>query len=181
VDAEEEQHRDIYAHFGLAAYWVQCFEMTLINILLYDARLRGAAPTPEDIKVMEETLQNSKTLGGLIKHPQTQALLPDDVKQIASAALAKRNYLIHHFFREHPWEYVTAEGRQRMITELREIQAIVCLADRKADEVCRALAKLTGVTSELIQAEVEQLREKARRAGGCQGVKLENDASSSAL
>ncbi len=35
LDPESEQVRDVYAHFGLAAYWAQCLEQLIFQHLLF--------------------------------------------------------------------------------------------------------------------------------------------------
>ena len=164
MDPEDEEHKDVYAHFGLAVYWVQCFETSLTNVLILDARLNGTATTPEAIEALEKSLQNTKTLGGLIKHSRTQALLPEEAKALVNQALVKRNFLIHHFFRERAFGFMTATGRKKLLTELRETQAIVCLADQKATALYMDLAKIVGITPDVLQAEFEQMKKEARES-----------------
>jgi hypothetical protein len=53
MDADDEEHKDVFAHFGLAAFRVQCLETLLINVLLLDARLAGTAPTVADVESLE--------------------------------------------------------------------------------------------------------------------------------
>jgi hypothetical protein len=181
MDMEEEDCKDIYAQVGLAVYWVQCLETTLTNILLFNGRIRGTAPTEQDLDDLEASLQKQKTLGGLIKQVQTEAKLPETAEALINEALRKRNFLIHHFFRERAYEWVTAAGRARMRAELQETQAILRTADQTATLLCMALAKLLGITPEWINAEAERMKQEALKADERPNVDSDNETSLGAL
>jgi hypothetical protein len=169
LDAEDEEYRDVFTRFGLAAYRVQCLETLLISFLLLDARLNGTAPTVADVEALEVFLQKKKTLGVLISDLRKRVSLPARAEEIMGLAVDKRNFLIHHFFRERAFEFATDAGRKRMLDELRETQAVVYLAEGAAKDLCLALAKVIGLTPEHIEAEVERLRQESISAEKGQG------------
>jgi hypothetical protein len=87
--------------------------------------------------------------------------MDDGIEEIMGRAVEKRNFLIHHFFRERAFEFVTASGRQRMIAELQETQDAVCLAEKLTNSLCLALASKIGIAPLHVEAEVERLRREA--------------------
>src|SRR5581483_9553170 len=101
----------------------------------------------------------------VIAEVRAQISLPEKLDEAFKLALARRNSLIHHFMRERAYEFVTAEGRQRMLAELREMQAVALVANGMADEFLMGTAKVLGITPELLESEAEALRKKARTFG----------------
>jgi len=164
MDAEEEEHKDVYAHFGLAAYWIQCLETSLINLLLCNGRVRGTIPTAKEFDQLDESLRNGTTLGGLIKMARHECELPDMTESVITLALQKRNFLIHHFFRERAMEWVTPQGRARMVAELEDAQRILRVADHLATILYQALLKIVGITAESVAKEVERLKQERKDA-----------------
>lgn len=161
MDSDEEQHKEVYAYFGHAAYWSQCLETTLVNLLICDGKLRGEAQTAEVMDALEATLQKLP-LGPLIKKVSAQVDLPADTEEHIRRALPHRNFLMHHFFRERAWEFATEAGRRRMLEELREIQATLCVADKAADTLLLALVRLLGITPEWLDAEYKAMLHEAK-------------------
>jgi hypothetical protein len=160
MDLEEEQHREVYAYFGHAAYWSQCLETTLTNILICDGRIHGTARTAEDVDALETSLQKLP-LGPLIKRVSERVQFTSGTEELIKRALSKRNFLMHRFFRERAWEFATVEGRHRMLDELREIQAWLCSADKAAHALQMALVSVLGITPELLEAEFQEMKRKA--------------------
>jgi len=161
MDTDEQEHKEVFAYFGAAAARLQTLDTILTNILMVNGHIRGPEVTAEELENLEESLQR-KTLGQLIAEIRSQVPLPEQLIEVFKSALAKRNFLIHRFMRERAYEFVTPEGRQRMLAELREMQAVAIVANRMADEFLMGMAKVLGITSERLEAGAEALREEAR-------------------
>jgi hypothetical protein len=161
VDAEEEQIKDVYAHFGLGAYFGQVFETTLCNLLILDARVRGEVANSAEVDALE-VAQQKKTMGALIREFRTRTTLPPNAESIMGTALDRRNFLNHHFFRVHAEDFMSEAGRLKMLTELHRIQESIKEADQVATLLCMALMKFLGITPEIIRAEFEALQERAQ-------------------
>src|SRR2546422_6433756 len=97
VTPEEEQCRDVYAHFGVAAYFAQCFEKFLSNFLLLHARAAKTDLTVKDIGDLEEFL-HKKTLGKLLKDVGAVVTHNSSSEQLVKDALQQRNFLMHQYF-----------------------------------------------------------------------------------
>ncbi len=164
LPTEEDQYKDVLAHFGAAACRVSYFEPILTNILLLHARLSSKAPTGKDLEKMEEEFQKKKyTLGSLIRDAQAVVAIPDITEKMMNEALRLRNYLMHHFFRDNAFEFSTEPGRKRMVVKLQKIGATVLTANRMVTDLGMKLAQHLGITLEDINAEAESLRQEARR------------------
>jgi hypothetical protein len=160
----EKQHKDVYAHFGAVAGRVAALEMVLTQMVLLNAKRNGKVTTDEDFENMEAALQNSQTLGRLIKTVNAQVALPDLTEQVMGEALMRRNFLMHHFFRERAFEFETEAGRKRLVKELMEAHAYVLVATKLASDLCLNMAADFGITIEDIETEAERLREAARKS-----------------
>ena len=69
MDAEEQEHKEVYAHFGAAAARLQTLDTILTNILMVNAHIRGPDITAEELEDLEESLQK-RTLGQLLTAAQ---------------------------------------------------------------------------------------------------------------
>ena len=95
---DDEQTRDVYAHYGLAMYLAQTLEHGIVNALVILRLPEKDKYTRQDIdEFMEGRFQ--KTLGALLKHLKSEVELPSDLEPTLTEALNRRNYLAHHYFR----------------------------------------------------------------------------------
>lgn len=124
----EGENAAVLAYFGLAAYWGQVLENTLVQVLSLAARLTGEVALPTEIATLELANQK-KTLGTLLRKLHLSITMPDTIEEVVDQALEQRNFLTHHFFRERDEDLKVPEGRVRMIEELRGIRETICQAN----------------------------------------------------
>ena len=160
MDIEDEQIRDVYANFGLAAYWGQCLEVSASNILIGNAMIKGEAVTVADIDALELSNQR-KTMGILIKAIRSKVTLPPDADEVIDTALERRNFLTHHYFRQRAVDFMSDRGRQRMVEELRDIQDNLEKANEVANGICASMRSYLGISSDMIKVVYDRLRRGA--------------------
>jgi hypothetical protein len=97
-----------------------------------------------------------KTMGRLIGDLRLQTELPESAETIISDALGKRNFLIHHYFRERAEDFMSPAGCRKMIAELEEIKEELEGAFHMASMFALALGSFLGVRPEAIGAEVNK-------------------------
>lgn len=164
-EQREEQSKDVCAGFGAVAVRVASFESNLTNILLLNARLNGRAPTEQDLDMIEEELHKKKvTLGGLIRKVAKEIVIPAPIQQLIDDALDRRNHLMHRFFYENAFEFETGKGRLKMLEDLKMTEAVVLSADKLTTTLTMDLAKHLGITSEVVRAEADALRQSMRQS-----------------
>src|SRR5437667_3375097 len=115
ADTEHEVLRD----FGHAALRAQMLEAALIQILLAGEHA-GRISFKKKYDIETELFLSDKTLGQLLKELERGGI-DDKSAAMLKDALEARNFLMHHFF---PWDaedYITDEGRGRMLRELQQI------------------------------------------------------------
>ena len=158
---EDEQSRDVYAHYGLAAYYAQCFEKKLTTFLLGHARATNTKLTVKDFDDLGEVL-HKKTLGQLLKEVGVVVEHDPATEQLVETALKKRNFLAHHYFWERASEFVSSKGRAQMIAELEELRDLFQRADFFATALCKAAAQAAGIPWTSFEAEFDQMLKEAQ-------------------
>jgi|WetSurMetagenome_2_1015567.scaffolds.fasta_scaffold00300_15 hypothetical protein len=154
---EDEHVKTVYAHFGLAVYLSQVLEHGLVNALVFldllPRRAGHSVPKQEWLKEFDAFMGRhfETTLGMLIRSLRGVISVPQDLQSLLADALYKRNFLAHHYFRERSAEFMTKNGRDEMILELQEAQALFNRADGKLNEAVRPVRERIGLTDEQLE------------------------------
>ncbi|MGB0911633.1 MAG: hypothetical protein ACPGYT_14835 [Nitrospirales bacterium] len=115
VNVPEELVREVFAHFGRAYYFTDCLHRQLANM-----RAVKVFSQPEDVlrTRIEEELKRSfeMTLGQLFQ--VTRDVIDNCHHARLETAVAKRNFLAHHFWFERSHLMFSEAGLQEMIGEL---------------------------------------------------------------
>lgn len=152
-----DQIKTVCAHFGLAIYLAQVLEHGLANALMCTELLPRRAGKPVPRKQWEEEFnafmeqQFKHTLGRLIQRLESITSVPDDLEDLLTEALAKRNFLAHHYFRERAEAFMSHSGREQMIAELQEAQKLFERADDRLDKVTTPLLERYGLTDDKLK------------------------------
>jgi hypothetical protein len=121
LKSEEGQLNAVFACFGSAAQHCQFFEAALGEFLLVYNKIRGTSLTLQEFEAMEAKLQRW-TMGQLLKEFKNHVKVGDvTVAAFLDAALEKRNFLMHHFFRDRQAMFNGEKGRMELLRELVEI------------------------------------------------------------
>jgi hypothetical protein len=156
VDIDEEQTKEVYAHYGLALYLAQCLEHGIVNALVILRLPEKEKFTRHDIdEFMNGKFQ--KTLGILIKHLKSELTLPLDLESLLTDALNRRNYLAHHYFRERVDHFVMRDGRTKMLNEIQSDQKLFEKADDELSKVMKPLRAAHGLTDGVYDAEYKRM------------------------
>lgn len=159
MDDENYHTREVYAHFGLAVYQAQVLEHGVVNLLTLAKIFPDPAATRKMfVPVMEQHF--AQVFGQLVK--KVAPYLGDDIELLADlkSAVAVRNHLTHRYWREKVGLTLTARGKNRMITELRDIIQMFVDVDERLSRVMLTYAAVRGVTME----DIERLAEEQRLA-----------------
>jgi hypothetical protein len=147
-----EQHKEVYARFGLAAYWAQCIETSLNLFYLMYPRVNNPTLTVATLDSMEAS-RRKQTLGQLINDFRKYVELDAGSEQLLRNALDKRNFLMHRYFEDRADYFMSKGGRTQMIEELTEIAVDLQIADKLIGVVYRCLQHELGITDEAIDRE----------------------------
>lgn len=146
--------KEIYAFFGLAAYWAQILEHSALNLAIV-LNLPSADLMSQDIFDNLYDSLTRKTFGQLLKSNKGIVEIPEANETYLGEALELRNILIHHYLREHAENLVSEAGRREIKTELQLIISKFKRADQILETIYAPLWEKYGVTEEFISEQLE--------------------------
>lgn len=155
MDDESYHNREVYAYFGLAVYYAQVLEHGVVNLLTLAKIFPDFTATREMFEpVMEQyfTQVFGKLAKAVVPHVGEDAELLGDLKR----AVGVRNDLVHRYWRQKIGLTQTARGRNRMISELRDIIQMFVDVDERLTPVTLKYAAVRGVTMNDIEALAEE-------------------------
>jgi len=155
-EREGDDAKEVFAFFGLAAYYAQVLEQEL---LLFASMLNLSGQTALTPAVVGELFARleARTLGQLVREARQLTTIPLEVEVNLSRALRERNRLAHTFFAEHAQEFMSAGGRIRMIDELRAATEQFQAVDRAITALREPLSTRLGITKDVAQREFDRL------------------------
>ena len=172
--SESDHCKEVYAYFGLAYYDFGVIESCIVNVLLYGefitgwkARIEREGKASFDRKVYETEfdayIQNqfAQTMGTLIARLDKVIGIPAELKEVIVEGNRMRNFLAHHYFRERAKDFVTREGRDRMISELYAISAKFTEMDRRIQTLLEPVKKKLGIPEETLKRFMDDFTRKA--------------------
>lgn len=90
------------------------------------------------------------------------ATLNGQAEELVDRALDRRNFVVHHFFKEREVEFIGREGRESMLDELVSYENLFIQAEALISSVGNAMAAHLGVTEEKVKSEFDRLASQAR-------------------
>lgn len=152
--SEPDQHREVYAFAGLALYWSQCVEKSVV-LLTWMARTTDGTLSAE-FASHEEFLEHfdRKTLGQLLHASRKHIVFNDDDVGRTLEALRLRNFVVHAFFHERIELFASQRGRQLMAEELASTARHLMVADEALMGVVYRLGSTFGITRERVEQEL---------------------------
>lgn len=160
---------EVFAHFGRTAYMANFLEMALAQTILqieFMTKVREEFVRTQGKNFDKAKYENdfdtffddqlSKTMGTLGKRVDGLADVSDELKARIKAAVDRRNFLIHDYWREVGYTFATEEGRAEMIAELTaDCDTFEKLAVDLKEATKPVRAKL-GIKEEVLDKRVEQ-------------------------
>lgn len=162
-DDENDQCREVYAYFGLAMYWAQVFEHEIINSIM----LLKIFPNSKSVKSLAEW-QNivddfyaekfEKTMGKIVADFKLSGIdTSTEFMQTLESSLNARNFLAHKFFRIHSIDFVTNQGRTRMIEELASYTELFKSANESLCAKASQIRFKLGMSDEMIAHKIKEM------------------------
>jgi hypothetical protein len=159
---DSDHFKEVYARFGLAAYWAQCVEVSLGIFFLFYERINQAELSVQALDAMDAERQK-QTLGRLIKDFRKHVDLDMDITEVLNRALERRNFLMHHFFHDRSMHWVSEVGRRQMIDEPIDLAADLQYADQFIVMIYKCLGRHLGITNEALEQESVAMQNEARQ------------------
>jgi hypothetical protein len=159
-----EHHKEVYAQFGLAFYMAQVLEHAIVNALLCcdlipnrRKQVFSAADWAYEVdQFMDGHFEN--TMAKLIKALKKVTAVPTELETCLEESLKARNFLAHSYFRDRAEHWFTEEDRNMMIVELQGARDLFKRTDMLIDQIVKPLQRRYGITDQLIDRTMEELK-----------------------
>lgn len=158
ISSEHELRREIYARFGLAMYYAQMLEFSIVNQLLALGITDGTYDTYEETEAAVVGLLG-KTLGQLNQKLADSKMDLTHLDDYLRRALRLRNFLAHNYFRERALAVELPVGRERMLDELAQAASFL----QEIGERLNALTIKTYEARGLTPVDLREARKTAER------------------
>jgi hypothetical protein len=170
-EPSENECKELYAHFGLAFYCSNLLEHEIANALFILELLdgRGGAKTKDEWEALvDKYFEDSfeRTLGKL---RQRLSIHQHQLHGIASVmddlaeCVQERNFLAHHFWREHAVHWHTRNGRELMVQRLEKARDLFSKVDNALQTTLAPHARRHGITEEMVRRELALFRCEAQK------------------
>ncbi len=158
---EAGKTRLVYAYFGLAVYFGQCFEKTLTNMIWIDRVSNTLVLSKSELDEIIDSVENSKkTMGNLMFEIQRVYSLTETLKDDLKKVLDSRNYLVHKFFKEQVQKFNSDLGRREMLKYFCDFIDTSKQVDTELNNYYSHHLEKLGVTDEKIQDTMKEFLEK---------------------
>lgn len=161
LDDVDDQHREVFARFGLAVYMAQVFEHGAVNLLCVLDMAEGRLTSADEVDAHFDQLF-ADMLGKHVRRLTNRGTLERADLDLCTRALAARNRLAHRYWREEIVSMATEAGRQRMVDDLDAGRALFQGAIEALDRVLFAVGAALGFTPERVAEAAEQMRAQAQ-------------------
>lgn len=160
-EPDYDDPKEPYAFFGLAAYYAQCFEQSIILLILALNALNAHKMKDTSYDGLLARL-DKQTLGQLIRELNTKAKITPQFLAQMDGLLKQRNYLMHHYFERNSTKLMSERGRREMLDELRQIAQAFQDGDHALVRTYEPLWHKLGMTDEVMQRELERMKREAQ-------------------
>jgi hypothetical protein len=120
LDSIDWYTRQVYAKFGLAIYYCQVVETSMLNILCFLKIKDSHILTKDDLLQYQEILFK-KTFGALRIYLEKEKALTNDDMIFLKKLLKLRNFLVHHYFYDRAFIFMKLKGKKGNVERIRRI------------------------------------------------------------
>jgi hypothetical protein len=144
----------------------QVLEHGIVNTMLVFCLMptMGAHATEESWQAAFDRFYDAefgKTFGNMLKGLASIKDFPSDLLERLRGAKVERDHLAHRFFREHDMDFMTREGRTRMIAECEDLIERFGELDQMIEAFAHEQREKYGFTKEWIDEKVTAMLDEA--------------------
>ena len=155
MSTKDDLTRDTYAHFGLAIFQAQIFEIEIVTSMVIAMFPKKDLIGRKNISAFMDQ-RSTYTLGRLLRDLKKYASVPDELEQTLEEALKKRNWLVHNYFKDRAEEFMSSAGCNLMISELEGAQQLFVDATHTLNISVKPIRERFGLTDEVIDRELQR-------------------------
>lgn len=152
--------RLIYAEFGLAIYFTNCLEETF-SIMLWTNRIfKQKTKTSKEVNDIIDAVENTKkTMGHLLNEIRENYSITETHQDLLKKVLAKRNYLVHKYFRLEIQKFYSETGQKEMLKYFGNIIDETILIDNELNQYFEHYKLQLGFDEKIITDLVAKMKE----------------------
>jgi hypothetical protein len=144
IEPEGWLAREVFANFGVAIYTSQVLEHGIVNLVVWSGLRDGKYRTYEETEAANLELFR-QTMGSVKKILLTRRPDIGHLDELLIRAVRLRNFLAHEYFRERAAAFMTMEGKDQMIEELKKATAFLENVDSRLEPLMMQIIEATGV------------------------------------
>ena len=153
---EDEQHKELYAQFGLCIYFFQVLEHQLINMILLSAKEKNLILSQTDYDAFFYSYSD-KAMGTLQRKVIELYNLPENDQLKLENIRKKRNYFVHNYFKNHSENFSSVSKRLKMLNEFIETREQIQYMDEKLEALCNNSLHKVGLTQEILDSLLQSM------------------------
>ena len=164
---EDTELVNLATALGMACFQAQSLEHTLVSLFAASKVADLGHWSPEIRQLMDH--RYALTLGRLVRDATKDLDLPTSILLELEDSLAKRNWVIHHFYREYGAAGLSASLAREATDRLNKIWPSLEQTADKLNQVVVQRCAIAGTTVEQVQSDIrhaleEYLHNRAREA-----------------
>jgi hypothetical protein len=144
IEPEAWLSREVFANFGVAIYTSQVLEHGIVNLVVWSGLRDGEYRAYEETEAANLELFR-QTMGSVKKILLTRRPDIGHLDELLIRAVRLRNFLAHEYFRERAAAFMTMEGKDQMIEELKKATAFLENVDCRLEPLTMQIIEATGV------------------------------------
>jgi len=159
VEDENKQTKTVYASFGVAVYWAQVLEKQYAGMLIVSRLVKKKPKSLEEQVEIVEKVENSRnTMGQFLGEVKQVYDLPDELNEELGQVLKKRNYLVHHYFKENIQKCYSDAGRREMMKYFSDFIDEVKQVDEQLVPLSKKYVQQLGITEEMLSQIMKEMQ-----------------------
>jgi hypothetical protein len=155
---DDERNREMYALFGHCVYNFQLLEHQLMNMILVYYKSENITLAENEYNTLF-TNYSDKTMGNLIEKVISLYSLGGNTKDVLWQIHRKRNFFVHHYFKNRNTKLFNENGRIEIINEINEVDNLVIDMDKYLTDCTQPFVEKTGISEKYIHEGIEKMKE----------------------
>jgi len=155
---EDDRYKEVYALFGSCVYHFQVLEHQLINMIMLYYKSKNITLQGEEYDNLFSDYSD-KTMGKLIEKVITIYSLNEETRKLLWQIHTKRNFFIHHYFKNRNKKMINDEGKIELINEINEVDNQVIDLDEYLTKIMSPYVEKIGITEEIIDYFIDKMKE----------------------
>ena len=153
---EEDHDREMYALFGYCVYNIQILEHQLMNMILVYYKSKNINLDENEYSTLFVNYSD-KTMGNLIEKVIKLYPIDENIKEELWLIHKKRNFFIHHYFKNRNIKRASKKGKIEIIEEINEFDNLVIDIDKYLTDTTKPYIEKLGITEQNFIDEMKKI------------------------